>query len=342
MTRYGVGVVAGRFRILHKAHKELILKAYSLCDTLHIIINDDHTIDRIGTIEDIRISIAKVLQGVGGHGTRPQFHIHVVDNLSGLEWDQKVLELVPDMEVIFNSKEDYCNEILVSEYLNLRSSQDISASQIESDFINNRHLIAHEYRPVINKKIVITGIESCGKTSLVQKLASYYDTIYSGEYGRTYSDEFMGLDEDSFTAHDFTFIAMEQIMQNKRMNQEANGLLFIDSDTVVTKYYMGLYGELKAGFDRDAFIQDVALIDAIIANYADDIDMVIYLEPNVQFVDDGLRFLAEDDARRIRNQELKDMYAHHGIELIILENKDYDETFYQAIDLIDKTFKAIQ
>lgn len=335
---FDVGVVAGRFRLLHVAHKELIIKAYAMCKELHIIINDDESVNRIGTVNDTRVAISRIIQNIDGDGKSPKVIIHVTENLEGISWDEKVLELVPNIDVIFNSKEDYDNILIKNHFISLNSSSEISATMIESDFISNRHLIADELKSFINKRVVITGIESCGKTSLVKKLASYFNTSSSNEFGRYYSEINLGMSEESMKSNDFPLIAMEQILQNERVNKESNGIMIQDSDTVVTKYYMDLYSD-EMGYIVDDL--DSQHLDFLIKRYMKNVDLVIYLEPNVPFVSDGLRFLEDNNKRIIKNNELKDLYGKYGIELVVLDNNSYVETFDSSVKLIGERFKKL-
>ena len=80
-----------------------------------------------------------------------------------------LINLVPDLQVIFNSKESYDKYLLFKEFVELSSAKEVSASSIETETYNRKNfvLLADEFKPYMNKKVVITGIESTGK--------NYYD-----------------------------------------------------------------------------------------------------------------------------------------------------------------------
>jgi nicotinamide riboside kinase len=89
--------------------------------------------------------------------------------------------------------------------------------------------------------------------------------------------------------------------------------MFVDSDAVVTQYYLNKYHGVKSDF-----------IDAIIKkqNY----DYVFYLEPNVKWVSDGYRFL--EKSRLDDNEQLKAMY---DCKLIPITSSDYNTRFLDII-----------
>jgi HTH-type transcriptional repressor of NAD biosynthesis genes len=61
----------------------------------------------------------------------------------------------------------------------------------------------------------------------------------------------------------------------------------------------------------------------------------LYLEPDVEWVNDGLRVHGEDEVRVKNNQHLKALLKSHNIEYKIL-NGDYLERLNGAIKLVDE------
>ncbi len=82
-------------------------------------------------------------------------------------------------------------------------------------------------------KIVITGPESTGKTSLTSQLAEHYHTTWIPEYARTY---IAGLNRD-YDYNDLVRIAERQILELKNLNEFANKLIFYDTGLIITKIW---------------------------------------------------------------------------------------------------------
>ncbi|MBL3657713.1 AAA family ATPase [Fulvivirga sediminis] len=84
------------------------------------------------------------------------------------------------------------------------------------------------------KKVVITGPESTGKSTLSSLLAKQYQTVWVPEYARTYIDN---LDRD-YEKDDLITIAQGQLNAEKAMAQKAqNNLLICDTELIVIKIW---------------------------------------------------------------------------------------------------------
>ena len=84
------------------------------------------------------------------------------------------------------------------------------------------------------RRIVATGPESTGKSTLCAALASQYDTVWVREYAREY---LMG-NGMNYTYEDLLDIAKGQLAAEEAAVPEArNGFLFIDTDMYVMKVW---------------------------------------------------------------------------------------------------------
>jgi NadR type nicotinamide-nucleotide adenylyltransferase len=82
-------------------------------------------------------------------------------------------------------------------------------------------------------KIVVTGPESSGKTTLARQLASHFRTIWVPEFARTYID---GLGRP-YREADLLEIAEGQIALEDEMAAKADSLLFFDTSLEVIKIW---------------------------------------------------------------------------------------------------------
>lgn len=88
-------------------------------------------------------------------------------------------------------------------------------------------------------KVVVTGPESTGKTSLAKMLASHFNTVWMPEYARDYIS---GLAR-KYDYDDIEIIAREQVRREKYYLSLANDFLFYDTYLIITKvWFRVLYG----------------------------------------------------------------------------------------------------
>ena len=82
-------------------------------------------------------------------------------------------------------------------------------------------------------KIVLTGPESVGKSTLCKELAKYFNTICISEYARNYIEKL----NRKYTYNDVINIAKTQIKQFEQEYFNANKFIFFDTDLKITKIW---------------------------------------------------------------------------------------------------------
>ena len=89
------------------------------------------------------------------------------------------------------------------------------------------------------KRIVITGAESTGKTTLAGQLALHYKTVWIPEYARDYVEK-LGR---KYNYNDVVHIARKQISQAKLFEAGANRFIFFDTWLIITKiWFLEVFG----------------------------------------------------------------------------------------------------
>jgi NadR type nicotinamide-nucleotide adenylyltransferase len=83
------------------------------------------------------------------------------------------------------------------------------------------------------RRIAVTGPESTGKSTLSERLADHYQTVWVPEYARTYID---GLDRP-YTQADILAIAQGQVHLEKELASQARRLLICDTELLVAKVW---------------------------------------------------------------------------------------------------------
>lgn len=88
-------------------------------------------------------------------------------------------------------------------------------------------------------RIAVTGPESTGKSVLAESLALHYHTVWVPEYARTYLKDL----DRPYHYEDILKIARGQLQSETEAVAQASGLLFCDTELIVTK----IWSEFKYG-----------------------------------------------------------------------------------------------
>lgn len=338
-----IGVVSGRFRLLHKAHKEVITRAtLEDIDELCIIVIDSPGTKRYSTITELRIALGNMLQGID-----LDYQVLVISKeiatTEELE-DFVIAHYQHHNIVMYDSRVRYQNVKLMNQFIYCPLSEKITTASIEDNpyEIENYENIAAEFMPYINRKIVISGTESSGKTQFSKKLANIYNTVYSPEVGRFYGSKYLGGDDEAFSPKDFVFIAMEQMQQDRMINNEAKRCLFVDTDPFVTLRFLNSYyqeyasrGVLTEEFEKE-YLDAKEMLESVCKTYR--CDLIILLAPTVDYIDDNLRWTQTQAERNQRFEELKQIYDNYKMPYIVIDSSDYKERFTQVETYLKKLF----
>ena len=240
-------------------------------------------------------------------------------------------------KVKFFSSDMYGQEVskrLGCEWLPVDSKRDIfpiSGSMIRKNLNKHFHLMTSEFQKYMRfnnvcnpLKIVISGPESTGKTTLTKFLAQKYNTVMIPEYGRTISE----VNKNILTHTDFVNIAigreaMYKTLVNKNFDK---GYVFLDTDFYTTYLFSGIYldkyMDLGEFFHRADFIQKA--------------DLYILLKPTEFFEDDGERVIPNYEDRVEFYNNLKKCYDIGNCNYVEIEPlRPLDEMFEEIDKLLE-------
>ncbi|MFY0253026.1 AAA family ATPase [Chitinophaga sp. 30R24] len=100
------------------------------------------------------------------------------------------------------------------------------------------------------KKVVVIGPESTGKSTLSEKLATHFHTVWTPEYAREYIDQL----SRPYNQQDLLEIAAGQIALERQQALQANRVLICDTDLYVIK----VWSEHKYGNCDPRILKQVA------------------------------------------------------------------------------------
>jgi NadR type nicotinamide-nucleotide adenylyltransferase len=101
------------------------------------------------------------------------------------------------------------------------------------------------------KRIVITGAESTGKSTLAQELSGYYGEPWTGEFVRSYVDELRG----ELQPHDLVPIAEGQLALEDAALENAQRLVIHDTNILSSIIYANYYFDTVIDWVNDAFLE---------------------------------------------------------------------------------------
>ncbi|MEK6970395.1 MAG: AAA family ATPase [archaeon] len=175
------------------------------------------------------------------------------------------------------------------------------------------------------KRICIVGPESVGKSTLTEELAKHYNTVYVEEYGRTLLEEYMrnqSYKGGEIHYEDISAIARGQLASENALAQQANKLLFCDTDLNTTVYWSNYFFKKCPSWVEKT---------AEKSKY----DLYLLLDGDVPWVQDGTRVMHNKEDRKKNVEWWKTKLENKGIPYLLLRGS-WEERFLCATKAIDK------
>ena len=177
-----------------------------------------------------------------------------------------------------------------------------------------------------NKKILIIGSESTGKSTLVQNLANAYNTSYVREVGRDTCERAGG--EEYMNVEDLYENIIRQKEEELKALYNTNRLLFVDTDALTTEFYSNLLLT-----DEDEKRRCSALAEAVAD--INRFDIIFFLEPSVDFVQDGTRNEKILQNRSGYSDQLKKLFDKYSQDIVSVGG-DYLDRFNTVKQVIEQ------
>lgn len=246
---------------------------------------------------------------------------------------QKVKEFAGEkIDVVFcgsdYDKNSFWGKCYPEAELKIMQRSGISSTEIRRNVYACWDWLPDIVKPYFVKKVLIIGGESTGKSTLTINLANYYNTNYLEEVGRDISER-SGTDTMMLPG-DFTDILLQHKVREVEAVKSSRRVLFEDTDCLITLFYLGFLDGKDKG-------NNIALAEAIAK--LNSYDLILFLEPDTEFVQDGGRSKIIASDREKYSNIIKDIYRKYGFDFITVGG-DYQQRFDRAVDLIDSLFKA--
>lgn len=257
-----------------------------------------------------------------------------------VQWTTGVKELllskgVDSINTWFSSEPEYdwwikqyfqCEHVIIDA---ARSAFNISATKIRENPYKYWEYLPSIVRREFLIKVVIIGTESSSKSTLTKYLAKMFNTSWVEETGRSYCLNEMCGDETLLDFNDYGVIASNRYYQELASYPTANKLLFVDTNAFVTQFYCELY-EGKSNPLVDAYIEQ------------EHYDLVLHLDDNVEWVDDGLRINSDRTKTSKLFYEMLDEYKIKEDNDYHFISGDYNQRLTSAIEIVKNKLECIK
>ena len=271
------GLIVGKFYPPHRGHNYLIDTARAQVDALWVMVCrlPGETPDA-----DLRAEWLREIH--------PDVNVLVVDDMldpddsrAWAEFSVQSLGFAPN--AVFTSEEygDRFARCLGCEHVQVdraRTTVPICATRVRENPLACWEFLEPPVRAYYAKRVCLIGAESTGKTTLAQRLAERFQTVWVPEHGREASERMLQeLGEYRWRSDDFAEIARIQCERENEAARRANKVLICDTDAFATSIW-----HLRYTGERSDVVERIAACHRMP-------DLYLLSNVDTPFVQDGTR-----------------------------------------------------
>lgn len=328
--KYKVGMYGGSFNPLHLGHVDCIIQAANRCEKLYLVLSVGKNRNEV----DYRVRYRWLYQLTKHIGN---VHILVIEDSAETKQEyttdywQKDADWIKEqigekIDVVFCGNDydenSFWNVCYPESELCIFTRNEISSTEIRKNPYKHWDWLPNIVRTYYNKKVLLIGGESTGKSTLTINLANRFNTNHIDEAGRDISER-SGTDL-LMLSEDFTEILLQHKLNEMKAIEHSNKVLFIDTDALVTQFYMNFLED--PNIDKNKALSDA--IDAL-----NEYDLILFMEPDVAFIQDGGRSEVIKNDREKYSNQIKRLLEEHGRKYLCVSGS-YQERYKKAVDAV--------
>jgi HTH-type transcriptional repressor of NAD biosynthesis genes len=321
------GFILGKFYPFHAGHEALMRKALAQCDQLTVLVTKAESENISGElraawiaatfVDEPRLKV-KLLH----YDERVLANSSVASRDVSKVWAAKLKEIFPEEQIIFTCEEygDFVAEYMGIQHIFIPQQGEVRATLVRQNPYKMWASIPAMVKPYYQRKVVILGTESVGKTTMSEYLARHFSASLVEEAGRTFVPT-----SAKFELKDLETVAEAHAENIIQAAAELRPLIIIDTDLNIT-----------ASYARFAFGVDLEFSPALWA--ANQADLYLYLVADLPFEQDGTRM---DEAARNRLDFCHRLLLREkNIEFVEISGQG-EARFLQAVGAIENHFEHI-
>ena len=337
--QFKCGMYGGCFNPLHLGHVRDMIKAANMCEKLIVVIC--HGINRAEI--DVNTRYRWVYETVKHYPNVKVMILrdthrdkHLIPEDEWLKQAEEVKAFAGETITAVFHGDDYGEKSVWS-----KCYPEAKKVIFKRDYMNSTSIrdnpfecwdwLPDNVRPYYVKRVLISGIESTGKSVLTTALARHFNTNYLEEVGRDLS-QLSGTCE-LMLPEDYNRILIEHKDKANHLYKEANKVFFSDTDAAYTRFFLQY---VDGGHDT----ANINLAKAIEATNS--YDLILYLQPTVAFVQDGDRRLEVQEERdKASKWYFNELLLTYGARTPVVQISEptYNGRFVEAVEAVKKVLK---
>ena len=321
----------GSFNPLHLGHVDCIIQAANMCRELYIVLSVGHNRQEIDARVRYRwlyrltkhIGNVKIIMLEDNADTKDAYTEEYWQD----DAEKVKAQVGKPIDIVFCGSDydenSFWNKCYPESELFIFKRNEISSTELRKAPYKHFEWLPNIVKPYYAKKVLLMGSESTGKSTLTINLANRFNTNYIDEAGRDISER-SGTDM-LMLSEDFTEILLQHKLNEIKAVENSNKVLFIDTDALVTQFYMSFLDD--PGIEKNRALSDA--IDAL-----NRYDLILFLEPDVEFVQDGDRSEVIRDDRKKYSDRIKELLRSHGKQFVSVSGS-YQERYEIAVRAVE-------
>jgi HTH-type transcriptional repressor of NAD biosynthesis genes len=326
------GIVIGKFMPPHKGHNYLIDFAKHYADELSVLVCTLNSEPIPGKLRydwmKQEFADVDVVHVTDENPSYPEEHPEF-----WTIWKNTIEKAVPGKIDYVFAGEEYGRklaELIGAKFVPLdhgRTLVPVSGTEIRNKPMKNWDYILPAARPHFLKRVCIFGPESTGKSTLAEKLAKHFGTVYVNEYARVYLAEkkkhipgFKEGDEIPVEYEEISEIARGHIASEKAQSALADRVIISDTDLITTTIWSKImFGKCPEWIEKEAGNR----------NY----DLYLVMSDDVPFVKDEQRY--GKGKRQLSLERCLEELNNFGRKFVVIKG-NWQERFDKAVYEIEK------